>query len=155
MGQPIVVMETGLAQKGWFTCIYDGLKMGLVKTAKVPKEEYAEASFFPGGAMWAHKEAGPYTIGDVEIEKFVKADEVDDFVATNFLKVMYSPPGTYQNKHFTIVQLSSTRDRKVRMWTYINAWFKAKGEIGFEGGSPDALLEPFTIACDYCNFSTL
>ena len=28
MADPIVAMETGIRQKGWFTVIYSGLKMG-------------------------------------------------------------------------------------------------------------------------------
>ena len=155
MADPIVAMETGIRQKGWFTVIYSGLKMGLIKTAKLTRQEYEESSFFPGGAFWAHKEAGPYKIGDVEIEKAVKADEVDDVVWTNFLRVMYSPPGLYQDKNFTVVELDTTRTQKKRVWTYVNAWWKAIGEISFEGGSAEPVLEPFTIACDYCNFSAL
>jgi hypothetical protein len=155
MAQPIVAIESGIMQKGWFTVIFEGLKMGLVKTAKTADEEYEEMSFFPGGAFWAHKEPGPYKIGDVEIEKAVKSEEVDDFLWSNFIRVMGAPPGTVQNKDFTICGLNAARTRFMHQWTYKNAWFKKKDGVLFEGGSVDPVLEKFYIACDRCVFKCL
>ena len=146
-------MPKSLYQRWQFAIEINGFDAALFQKGALPKTEFEETTFSPGGSMFDQKVAGRAKFEDLTFEKGLLQDGSDQ-AAVEWIKrqidvnaVVGGLPSDYM-KDVDVVQYDRTGS-ETRRFTLHGAWLKTLEYDEQEGGSSENTLEKITICYQY------
>lgn len=146
-------MPKSLYQSWAFAVECNGFDIALFKKTSLPKTEFDEVSFAPGGSMFDQKVAGRAKFEDISLEKGILQDGSEDAArdwikkVVNVNKGVSSLPTDYM-RDVDLVQYDRT-GQETRRWTLRGAWIKALEYDELDGASSENTLEKLTLSYQY------
>ncbi|CAM2066713.1 Phage tail protein [Sulfidibacter corallicola] len=146
-------MPKSLYQNWQFAIEINGFDVALFKKASLPKTEFDETTFSPGGSMFDQKVAGRAKFEDVNLEKGIFQDGSDE-AARDWVKKIVDVnagvsklPSDYM-RDVDLVQYDRTGS-ETRRWTLHGAWIKSLEYDELDGSSSENTLEKLVITYQY------
>lgn len=146
-------MPKSLYQNWQFAVEVNGFDLALFRKASLPKTEFEETTFAPGGSMFDQKVAGRAKFEDVTLEKGILQDGSEDAARDWVRKIVEvntgvsSLPNDYM-RDVELVQYDRT-GKETRRWTLHGAWVKALEYDELDGASSENTLEKLTLSYQF------
>lgn len=151
--QHVGSMPASLYQNWQWAVEINGFDVALFKKASLPKTEFDEVSFAPGGSIFNQKVAGRVSFEDINLEKGMLQDGSDDSARDWLRKVVDvnlgagGLPQDYMDQ-VDLVQYDRTGS-ETRRWQLHGAWVKAIEYDELDGSSSENTIEKLTICYQF------